>query len=98
VADYFKSHDYDLRDYLERNWAKLGPRLRGKIHLFVGDYDTFYLNLAVYRMEEFLNRASPPADAEFVYGRPMKPHGWQPWTNAQLIRIMAAQAARHRTP
>ena len=94
VADYFKSHDYDLRDYLERNWAKLGPRLHGKLHFFVGDYDTFYLNLAVYRMEEFLKRASPPADAEFVYGRPMKPHGWQPWTNARLIRIMAAQAER----
>jgi hypothetical protein len=98
VADYFKSHDYDLRDYLERNWARLGPKLRGKIHVFVGDYDTFYLNLAVYRMEEFLKRATPPADAQFVYGRPMKPHGWQPWTNAQLIRIMAAQAARHHSP
>jgi hypothetical protein len=98
VAEYFKSHGFDLRDYLERNWATLGPKLRGKIHLFVGDYDTFYLNLAVYRMEEFLKRATPPADAEFAYGRPMKPHGWQPWTNAQLIRIMAAQAARHRAP
>ena len=98
VAEYFKSHGFDLRDYLERNWATLGPKLRGKIHLFVGDYDTFYLNLAVYRLEEFLKRATPPADAEFVYGRPMKPHGWQPWTNAQLIRIMAAQSARHPSP
>lgn len=95
VAQYFKAHDYDLRDYLERNWATLGPKLRGKLHFFVGDYDTFYLNLAVYHLEDLLKRATPPADAEFVYGRPMKPHGWQPWTNAQLIRIMAAQAARH---
>jgi hypothetical protein len=94
VARYFREHDYDLRDYLERNWAALGPKLRGKIHVFVGDMDTFYLNLAVYRLEDFLKRAQPPADAEFGYGRPLKPHGWQPWTNAQLIRIMAAQAAR----
>jgi hypothetical protein len=57
--------------------------------------DTFYLNLAVYRLEEFLKRAQPAADAEFGYGRPLKPHGWQPWTNAQLIRIMADQATRH---
>ena len=56
--------------------------------------DTFYLNLAVYRLEEFLTPARPAADAEFAYGRPMKPHGWQPWTNAALIRIMAAQAAK----
>ena len=94
VAEYFKAHDYDLRDYLERNWATLGPKLRGKLHLFTGDMDTFYLNLAVYRLEEFLHNARPPADAKFRYGRPLKPHGWQPWTNADLIRIMAAQAAR----
>src|SRR5947209_1942363 len=94
VAEYFKAHDYDLRDYLERTWATLGPQLRGKIHVFTGDMDTFYLNLAVYRLEEFLTRARPAADAEFVYGRPMKPHGWQPWTNAALIRILAARAAK----
>ena len=94
VAEYFKAHDYDLRDYLERNWATLGPKLRGKLHLFTGDMDTFYLNLAVYRLEEFLQNARPAADAEFRYGRPLKPHGWQPWTNADLIRIIAAQAGR----
>jgi hypothetical protein len=96
VADYFKAHDYDLRDYLERNWATLGPKLRGQLHVFVGDMDTFYLNLAVYRLESFLAGARPPADAEFAYGRPMKPHGWQPWTNAELMRIMARHIARHR--
>ena len=96
VAEYFRAHDYDLREYLERNWATLGPKLRGQLHVFVGDMDTFYLNLAVYRLEEFLTRAKPPADAEFGYGRPMKPHGWQPWSNAELMRIMARHIERHR--
>jgi hypothetical protein len=96
VADYFKAHDYDLRDYLERNWATLAPKLAGQLHVFVGDMDTFYLNLAVYRLEAFLKRARPPADAEIGYGRPMKPHGWQPWTNAELMRIMARHMERHR--
>jgi Putative esterase len=96
VAEYFKAHDYDLRDLLERDWATLGPKLRGQIHVFVGDMDTFYLNLAVYRLEEFLARARPPADAEFGYGRPMKPHGWQPWTNAELMRIMSRHIERRR--
>ena len=96
VAEYFRTHDYDLRDYLERNWAALGPKLKGQIHVFTGDMDTFYLNLAVYRLEEFLKHATPAADAEFGWGRPMKPHGWQPWTNAQLIRIMDRHIARRR--
>jgi putative esterase len=96
VAEYFRAHDYDLRDYLERNWATLGPKLKGQLHVFVGDMDTFYLNLAVYRLEEFLKRARPAAEAEFAYGRPLKPHGWQPWTNAELMRIMARYIERHR--
>ena len=96
VAEYFKAHDYDLRDYLERNWGTLGPKLKGQLHVFVGDMDTFYLNLAVYRLEEFLKRARPAADAEVGYGRPRKPHGWQPWTNAELMRIMARHIERHR--
>jgi hypothetical protein len=96
VAEYFRAHDYDLRDYLERNWTTLGPKLAGQIHVFTGDMDTFYLNLAVYRLEEFLKGARPAADAEFAYGRPMKPHGWQPWTNAGLMRIMARHMERRR--
>src|SRR5947208_16183769 len=73
---------------------ELGPE--GQIHVFTGDMDTFYLNLAVYRLEEFLTHARPPAEADFAYGRPMKPHGWQPWTNADLMRLMALHMERRR--
>ena len=31
------------------------------------------------------------------YGRPLKPHGWQPWTNQELLRIMMAQVERNAT-
>ncbi|HEX4562734.1 MAG TPA: alpha/beta hydrolase-fold protein [Gemmatimonadales bacterium] len=96
VADYMKVHDYDIRDYVERNWATLGPKLRGRVHLYVGDMDTFYLNLSVYYMESFLKTAKPPADAVVEYGRPLKPHGWQPFTNAELMRQMAAYIAARR--
>jgi len=96
VADYMKAHDYDIRDYLERNWATLGPKLRGRLHVYVGDMDTFYLNLSVYYVEDFLKKAKPPADAVVEYGRPLKPHGWQPFTNAELMRQMAAYLAAHR--
>src|SRR5207302_1454336 len=96
VAEYMKAHDYDLRDFLERNWPALGPKLKGQLHVYVGDMDTFYLNHAVYRLEEFLNRARPAYGGVFEYGRPMKPHGWQPFTDAKLIRMMAAHVAARR--
>jgi hypothetical protein len=68
VAAYWKEN-YDLRHILERDWAKLGPNLRGKIHIYCGDMDNYYLNNAVYRMEEFLESTSEPYyDGEVTYG------------------------------
>ena len=60
--------NYDLRHILERDWATLGPKLQGKIHIYVGDMDNFYLNNAVYLMEDFLKRADPPYGGEVAYG------------------------------
>jgi hypothetical protein len=91
VAMYWKENGFDLREYAERNWATLGPKLAGKLHFFAGDMDDFYLNLAVYKMQEFLESSSnPKSDATFTYGRPMKGHSWHvmPW--ADLVRQMAA--------
>jgi hypothetical protein len=67
VAESWRAR-YDLVHVLRRDWATLGPKLRGKLHVAVGLSDDFFLNDAVYRAEEFLSTASPPADAEFVYG------------------------------
>jgi hypothetical protein len=54
VAEYWKEH-YDLSWILRRDWTRgLGKRLEGKIHLYVGDMDNYYLNNAVYLVEEFL--------------------------------------------
>lgn len=89
VALYMRDNGYDLRYNLEQNWAKIGPDLAGKIHVYCGDMDNYYLNLAVYHLEDFLKAAeNPRAEAVFEYGRPMKPHGWQPFTNAKLVRMM----------
>ncbi|MGH7524394.1 MAG: hypothetical protein ACREK8_08815 [Gemmatimonadales bacterium] len=90
VAEYMRQHGFDLRDYAERNWATLAPRLRGKLHFFAGDMDDFYLNLAVYRFEDFVKTAQPAADASFTYGRPMKGHGWHATTWADFVRRVAA--------
>ena len=68
VAEYWREN-YDLRHILERDWAELGPRLEGKIHIFTGDMDNYYLNNAVYLMEEFLESTTEPYFAgEVDYG------------------------------
>ncbi|HET8622341.1 MAG TPA: hypothetical protein VFM14_02145 [Gemmatimonadales bacterium] len=69
VAEYWREN-YDLSHILRRDWAKgLGAKLRGKLHIYVGDMDNYYLNNAVYLVEEFLKSVTdPPADAEVDYG------------------------------
>jgi hypothetical protein len=68
VAKYWKEH-YDLRHILERDWEKLGPKLEGKIHVYVGDMDNYYLNNAVYLLEEFLEKTKDPYyGGEVKYG------------------------------
>lgn len=68
VAKYWKEN-YDLRHILERDWATLGPKLKGKIHIYCGDMDNYYLNNAVYLMEDFLKKTKNPFYAgEVDYG------------------------------
>jgi hypothetical protein len=59
VAEYWKRH-YDLRAYLARNWDKIGRDLVGKIHIYVGLSDTYYLTDAVYYMQQFLEHTTDP--------------------------------------
>jgi hypothetical protein len=68
VAEYWREN-YDLRYILERDWAELGPRLDGKLHIYVGDMDNYYLNNAVYLTEEFLESTTDPYyGGEIDYG------------------------------
>jgi hypothetical protein len=68
VAAYWRDH-YDLSYILRRDWATLGPKLRGKIHIYVGSADTYFLNSAVYFIEDFLkSAANPPYEGEVKYG------------------------------
>ncbi len=99
VARSMRDHGYDLRYYTETNWGKIGPQLVGKLHLYCGDMDNFYLNLAVYLLEDFLKQTKDPYYAgSFEYGRPMKGHGWMPMSLAELARMMAEQIRRNAPP
>jgi len=68
VAAYWKDH-YDLTHIIHRDWATLGNKLKGKIHIYVGDMDSYYLNNAVYTAEDMLKKLSAPAcGCEVDYG------------------------------
>ena len=95
VSNYMRDQGYDLRQYVETNWATLGPKLTGKLHISCGEMDDHYLNLAVYLMEASLtSRKNPRFDGSFEFGRPMKGHGWQPVSESELFQRMARYVKR----
>jgi hypothetical protein len=96
VANYMRDHGYDLTYYLQQNWSTLGPKLEGKLHVYVGDMDSYYLNLAVYDLQNFLSQTTDPHYAgTFGFGRPEKGHGWEPVDQATLVQWMANSIERH---
>jgi hypothetical protein len=79
TAEYWHEH-YDLNAILQRDWKTLGPKLQGKLHVYVGSDDTYFLNNAVYLMEDFLKETGTPGhgvpyEGEVRYG-PRAEHCW----------------------
>jgi S-formylglutathione hydrolase FrmB len=68
VIAYWGAH-YDISQQIQSNWKTLAPDLRGKIHLYVGTEDTFYLNNAAHRLQALLDRLSAQAQVAFIPGR-----------------------------
>ncbi len=60
---------YDIRRKLERDWKTLGPKLAGKLHVYTGAEDTFYLEGAVRLLQASLQELGSDAVVEIVPGR-----------------------------
>ena len=75
VADYWREH-YDLGHILRRDWARIGPKLEGKIHICVGEADNYFLNDAVYLVEDFLKTTKEPRYRGEVDYEPRAEHCW----------------------
>jgi len=68
VAKFWKEN-YDLSYIMKRDWSKIGNKLKGKVHIYCGDMDNYYLNNAVYYTEEMLKKLDGPTyDGEVDYG------------------------------
>lgn len=66
-AKYWREH-YDLTALLEREWPTLGPKLVGKLHVTMGTKDSFYLDAAAHRMEDFLESTKLPGKSPYYGG------------------------------
>ncbi len=88
---------YDLRHLLETNWPTLGPKVGHKLNLYVGDMDSYYLNDAVEKLNEFLIKADNPRfTGEIVFER-KAPHCWGP-RGAELMAKMVKQIEKVAPP
>ena len=65
IAQYWREH-FDFAHIIERDWATLGPKLQGKLHLAIGGSDTYYLTNSVLDLQKTLSRLG--SDAEVVIG------------------------------
>ena len=80
--------DKDLRFQLESRWQELGPKLQGKLHVWVGDMDTYYLNRAVKLLDLFLGSANPPYMGYIEYGA-FRDHTWSKDASVIMSEIAA---------
>ena len=95
VTDYWREH-YDLLEYMKRNWTTVGPKLVDKIHIYVGNMDSFFLDRATRELEAWMKTTqNPHYEGFFVYGD-QKPHCWGGTeTSAERLKQMAEHGLRH---
>lgn len=68
VVTYWRDH-YDIAHRLASQWPQLKHDLDGKIHVFVGTGDTFYLDGPVHRLKAVLDGLHARSDIRFLPGK-----------------------------
>jgi hypothetical protein len=93
VAEHWKQ--YDLRLILERDGRALAPKLAGKLRIWVGEADTYYLNEAVHHLDQSLKEVDSPLAVSLIFG-PGEGHCWMGIAEPELLRQMAEACGVHR--
>ena len=78
---------YDFKRYAAKHWAELGPKLEGKIYIWMGDMDNFYLNTGTRGFDEFIKSTSNPKSDAVIEFTPMEGHCWQYSHKEVLLKI-----------
>jgi len=96
VARFWRDN-FDLLEYLKKNWTIVGPKLVDKIHVYTGDADTYFLDRGVREMEAWMKTTqNPHYEGVFMWGDG-KPHCWSgPVSTAERLREMAQYGLRHK--
>jgi hypothetical protein len=93
VLEHWKR--YDLRLYLKQNWRTLAPKLHGKLHIYVGEADDYFLNNAVHLLDDFVREEGLDWGGTIRYG-PGQDHGWRALSDKELLSAMARAVAAKR--
>ena len=72
VAEHWKK--YDFLKHAQKNWTTLGPKIQGKIYVWMGDMDHFYLNMATRSFAEYLETTENPKSDATIEFTAMKGH------------------------
>jgi Putative esterase len=88
VLDHWRK--YDLKLVLEKNWKELGPKLAGgKVNIWVGDADDYFLNVAVGRLKDSTEKLKEPKFDGTILIEARKGHGFGGWTRKEIFDAMA---------
>ena len=90
VIEHWKQ--YDISHVLGTEWSELGPKLAGKIHVVMGDKDTFYLEGATHRLADRLAELGSDAQIHFI---PNASHNLPPEARAKLSEAMKSVFLKH---
>ncbi len=64
---------FDINHKLKTEWKTLAPKLKGKLHIYAGEKDTFYLEGAVRLLKKTLTELGSDAEVEIVPGMVHRP-------------------------
>jgi len=85
VANHWEK--YDFKKYVQKHWETLGPKLQGKIYIWMGDMDDFYLNTGTRGFDDFLKTTSNPKSDAVIEFSPMQGHCSQYSHKEVLLKI-----------
>lgn len=96
VAEYWRTN-YDILEYLKRNWSMVGPKLADKIHIYMGDMDNFHLDRATRELEAWMKTTTNPHDEGYFVWGDQRGHCYSgPGGNIARLMDMAEHGLRHK--
>lgn len=87
---------YDIRLKLEREWPTIGPRLKGKIHVYAGEKDMFLLDGAAVLLKESLANLGSDAEVTIVPG--MNHTMYRAGVQSMMERVRGVKAEKAEPP